>query len=481
MRLPRCNEIALACIGVVLCLAPLPLGSTHIVFIALWNILLCAGCLFIVPGRFSRNQTIFLGAAFVALAAYLIAIHEQIAPHPWFSESLKNPIWDQANRVLGERSDAILSVVRDAPVAALGAELAFFLIFAISFTLSVERQAARRVLRIAATAGGLYAVLAIISFIAEPGKILFWRTKTDHLGFLTGSFTNRNTAAVFFGQCAILWMLHLCEELRGSGSQAISSDRLFDRLIARPTRRTLFSLGMVGMLICTVLMTGSRAGSILSLGALSVAVLAYFWRDFVRWKTIVSVLTTAGLVAIGLILVLGGSVGGRFGLQGLSDEGRWPVYRATSRIVSDFPWLGTGLGTFSAIFPAYRPSDLSSSGIWTRAHNVLLEFASDVGLPITLIILLFYLVVISCLVWGILRRPTRDPLPAAAGLAAALLAGAHSLVDFSLQIPGYSLTAAAIIGAGIARVLSRPATEPRGHKLVSEAGRSPKGRAALNS
>ena len=38
----------------------------------------------------------------------------------------------------------------------------------------------------------------------------------------------------------------------------------------------------------------------------------------------------------------------------LVEQGRLEAYRSSLRIIADYPWFGTGLGTFTAIFPAYR-------------------------------------------------------------------------------------------------------------------------------
>jgi hypothetical protein len=46
-----------------------------------------------------------------------------------------------------------------------------------------------------------------------------------------------------------------------------------------------------------------------------------------------------------------------------------------------------------------------------------------------------------------------DPVPAAAGFAATIIVGLHSIVDFSLQIPAVTLTYLMLAGAGLGRAL----------------------------
>jgi O-antigen ligase len=123
----------------------------------------------------------------------------------------------------------------------------------------------------------------------------------------------------------------------------------------------------------------------------------------------------------------------------------------------DHLWLGTGLGTFVWSFPPYRDAQMSIIGIWDRAHNTWLELASDLGLPLAGIILAGWMVMIFILYRGT-RIRRRDLALPAAGLSIALLSGLHSLIDFSLQIPGFAITAFALIGAGLAQ--SFPTAQP---------------------
>ena len=48
----------------------------------------------------------------------------------------------------------------------------------------------------------------------------------------------------------------------------------------------------------------------------------------------------------------------------------------------------------------------------------------------------------------------RDLLVPTCALSIAMVANTHSLIDFSLQIPGYSIPALALIGTGLARSLT---------------------------
>ena len=87
------------------------------------------------------------------------------------------------------------------------------------------------------------------------------------------------------------------------------------------------------------------------------------------------------------------------------------------------------------------------------AHNTLLEIAAEMGVPIATLVVVAWITVFVVLVRGALIR-RRDLIVPVGGLAVATLAVLHSLIDFSLQIPGYAIVALSLIGAGLAQSFS---------------------------
>jgi O-antigen ligase len=122
-------------------------------------------------------------------------------------------------------------------------------------------------------------------------------------------------------------------------------------------------------------------------------------------------------------------------------------------MIADHPWFGTGLGTFVWSFPAYRSANVSMQGVWDIAHSTPLELASDLGLPLAGFIGLAWLIVLVVLVRG-MRQRRRDLIVPVGALAVASLGLAHSVIDFSLQIPGYAIIVFALVGAGLAQSFS---------------------------
>src|SRR6202000_2197839 len=148
----------------------------------------------------------------------------------------------------------------------------------------------------------------------------------------------------------------------------------------------LVRLAMLFVCLSALFMTDSRGGVLVSLGVFILTFIIYFARDMSRRAGLVAALLGATATSFLLLEVMGRNVTTRLDLQGLSDEGRLSAYRSTLKIIADNPGFGTGLGTFDYAFPAYRSSDASMQGRWDIAHSTPLELASDVGIPLALIV-----------------------------------------------------------------------------------------------
>jgi hypothetical protein len=278
-----------------------------------------------------------------------------------------------------------------------------------------------------------------------------WRDKPAYVANVTGTFINRNTAAVYFGSCAVVCLMLLCDRIRQDlPREPIAWRKLANTLLSHPPRDIILLFALLFACLLATFMSGSRAGVILTLTALVASFTIYFRQDLPRRSDIAAAALGAGALAIVLLQFMGGRVNARFDAQGISDEARMAVWRATLRMIADHPWFGTGQGTFVWSFPAYRPGDISMWGIWDRAHDSLLEIAADMGVPLAVLVAVGWLIIFAVLIHGIRvrRRDLLIPISAAAVAAIAVL---HSLVDFSLQIPGYSIPAFALVGAGLAQ------------------------------
>lgn len=415
----------------------------------MWCALLGAGLVLASTKRLQKGHLVLLGGlAFVALC-FGFVLHEQLSDHPWLAPF--NPVWAKASEALGQQLVPSVSIVRGQPFFALGSPLANILALILGLIVGVDSDRARRGIRVMAWAGVGYAVYGIFALLLDPTEIL-WREKTAYVGSLTSTFYNRNSAAAYFGSCSAVWFVLLMAAIRGSLPRgAIEWKKVQYYLLAETRKDVLIRFVMLFVCLSAMFMTGSRGGVLVSLMVLTLTFMIYFGRDLSRRGLLLALL---GCVATSLLLlqVLGSNIGFRIDVLGLSDVGRLSAYRSTLKIIADNPWFGTGLGTFAFGFPAYRSDDISMRGIWDIAHNTHLEFASEMGIPLTLIVALAWIAALIVLSYR-LRGRRRSMIAPLSSLAVALIALLHSSIDFSLQIAGYSIVVFALLGVGLSQAM----------------------------
>lgn len=451
-------------IGTVV-LAPLPFGSVEARWTALWCMTMALSLALTGRLGLETGQRRIIASVLLVYALFLGVIALQAG------NIQPDPLWDRAAALLDLPLQPRASASQTGSIMALGNSLLLVMTFCRIVLLAADRRDAERLFRILAWAGLAYALFAVVSFALDPTTVL-WRSKPAYLGNLTGTFINRNTAATFFGSLAVFWLLLLISEIRfGRSSDLRASERLW--LLAHGRDLKPVAL-FVGLLLCVAATaaTGSRAGFVLTLAVLSVAGCLYARLTVARLRSHAWAWVAAAILIVLFVEMLGGSVARRVQMMGLDDQNRFEVYRASLDLIAQHPWLGIGLGNFAAVFPSVRPSTILIAGFWDRAHSTPLEIAIEMGLPFAGLAGLLWLWLGGKLIAGSLRR--RDPL-VIAGCAVGLLGTLHSLVDFSLQIPGYAVLFAAATGLGLACASAGPGISG---DIRIRAWRSPSGRGA---
>jgi putative inorganic carbon (HCO3(-)) transporter len=203
---------------------------------------------------------------------------------------------------------------------------------------------------------------------------------------------------------------------------------------SRRARWLRAGVGLAGLVqLGVLLLTQSRGGYL----ALGVGLVLVFWLSGRRrWA--------AGLVVVGALAVLwlvtrppgetAGAVATGEAAQAALNASTWAfrqqVWGAALDVIRDFPFTGTGMGTFNDVaallYGFYAPDN-------PRAHNLFLQVAVDLGLPGLIAFLAIWLLALGA-AWQACRRFTamRAPLPravATGGLAGLVATLAHGLVD----------------------------------------------------
>ena len=211
-------------------------------------------------------QFALLAMAAAIVAAYGVALHEQVASDPWFPVALPRPVW---------------------PFFALGSPLVCLLALICGFLVCADRHGARGLLWVIAWSGLAYAVYGIAAHLIDPTKVL-WRVKPAYVANVTSTFINRNTAAVYFGSCSVVCLALLCDRLRRFLPHGpIEWRRLPNRVLMGHAARDRHAIRDAVRCVwppcsCRHVHNASRAGVLLSLLALVVTFTIYFHRDLPR-------------------------------------------------------------------------------------------------------------------------------------------------------------------------------------------------------
>ena len=456
----RSNRFANIILLIAIAGAPLPFGSRDETTVAFWCFLLGLGLLLASTRRLRSGHYLLLGGIAFIVACYGFVLHEQLADHPWIASP--NPIWAKTSELLGRQIAPSVSIVRGEPFYSLGEPLANVLALVLGLLVGADREYARRALQVMAWAGVGYAVYGIFNLLFDPTAIL-WRQKVANTESLTATFINRNTAAAYFGSCTVVWLVLLMTKIRGRLPAGPIVWTILPQYIvsgASDQKQIIIRFCMFFVCLTALVMTGSRGGVLMSFFAMMVAFVMFFRRDLPSVMSLLLAFIGAGIVALAMFQLLGGHVGARIDTGGLVELGRLAAYQSTLRIIGEYPWFGTGLGTFTWIFPGYRSGNISIYGVWNVAHSTPLELAAELGIPLVSVIVVGWIGAILVLIRGT-RRSRRETIVPLAALAVSLIALLHSSIDFSLQVSGYAIVVFALVGVGLANSLNTASPQRR--------------------
>ncbi|QPC43685.1 O-antigen ligase family protein [Kaustia mangrovi] len=391
----------------------------------------------------------------VALAL-LVLVWIGVQAAPIGIEGLVHPNWRYSGDLLGSAPAGSISVD---PALTLQAAMRFatvLSVFLAACMLGRDRRIAAMLVWTLLAAGAAYAVYGLLGVSLSLDRILWYEQRAT--GYLTSTFINRNSAATYFGLASIMAFALLQRQLRRSLQTADGAS--WHVRIAAAAHRLAgplgLTLGLFALVFCALLVTGSRAGIAFTVAGLATLILLQLLRSRMRGRGAAG----AGLARFGYVVVLlavivaladmaGARLAGRLIAGGLGQEARLTAYADTAKAIADNALVGTGYGTFEAVYPLYRSAQQITS-IWDKAHNDYLELFLGLGVPAALALLAaLAMIVARCAKGAFARR--RDAHYPMVAVAASVLVGLHALVDFSLQIEAVAMTYATILGIGTAQ------------------------------
>jgi O-antigen ligase len=266
--------------------------------------------------------------------------------------------------------------------------------------------------------------------------LIYWMRAGPH-GEFFGPFVNRNSYAAFAG--AVLPV---------SLGLALGQLRAWRRGRAEALPRLLF-YGFAAVVMTTGIGLSLSRGGMLSSSLALVLLLAWLFYLGRREMEIRFMGGFAVIAGAALLWLQPGAVVDRVetlseGLSTPSLAMRLEAWKKALVLIQDYPYLGTGLGTFRFAYLGYAPP---GKAWWTTAHNEYIELLCDMGLAgafLCLLGLFFY--------FRRVLRPQvingRTAPYAFAGLLAGLVAIlTHSLISSNLQVPANSIMLVVLAGA----------------------------------
>jgi O-antigen ligase len=291
-------------------------------------------------------------------------------------------------------------------------------------------------------------------------RMVLWYDKWAYQDFVTSTFVNKKSYATYAAlglQCclAALW-----RQLKHKPKPQPNRRAMVGAWIEQVSRRALFTALTIIILLGTLIMTGSRGGIVAGLGGSLALCMALAVNRRWGWKIWLGVLVPTLVVVLAVGIVSADIVLDRLSAAQVESDSvlRTTAYDVALKAIADRPWQGYGLGSFEAVFRAYR--DVTVTEWFEHAHNDYLEAALELGIPAASALGLTIILVLSCCLQGVWQRRRHEAFPALA-LGASVTVGLHSLVDFGMQIPAVAATYAVILGLGVAQSWGTATRRPR--------------------
>ncbi|MDD9912471.1 MAG: O-antigen ligase family protein [Alphaproteobacteria bacterium] len=333
---------------------------------------------------------------------------------------------------------------------------AFYLAYVL--TSGSSSKAAKRLIRGLSVAGAIYALYGIYMVTSGEPMLFLWEKK-HYLKDATGTFINRNTYATYAGVaalCSLTWLWQRVYLLsQQNWRKRYKHITLF--FLENATFPNLLPLVCFVANVSGLLLSHSRAGGGAFLLGLIVMAAGLYNIQEKKAKAYVKYVFLGVLLPLTVWLFTrgGGQTLERMSSFSESVLDRMGFYTITLARILEEPWSFAGLGNFETLYHTIRPLETPS---WMtrsvdKVHNTYLQLAVEVGFWGLMLILISWLAVIAICWHGFRFRKKNRELPLL-GLSATVLVAAHALVDFSLEIPAFTVIYLSVLGMAMAQSYS---------------------------
>ena len=432
---------------------PLPLGSNREWAWSLFEggvFLLFALCLYgFITERVVISKA-FYRARWILLCLFIVVLWQlfQLIPLPIsLLTSLSPEAAQHYSNVPGFSAMDYFSISLDwyATWQSVLLSLAFCVLFALVLLLVTDRHRLRLLLYVMFYAGLFQAVLASVLLFGSWEGLTSGVTNAVNSSagfrFSAGTFVNRNHLAGFL-EITIAVGIGLLLTRLSRHSPSRWRERLIQFVSVIIGNKARVRLMLVIMIVVLVL-THSRMGNMAFFMSFFTTSLVLLFASMRRREKNKSLFTPAFVLLVSMLIVDLFIVGNWFGVDRIVErvgnttvatEDRSDVFADTIGMGKQFWLTGVGGGAFASSFPAYQSSNYYQ--IYDHVHNDYLEFAVELGVPVSSLLAVVAIYSLGSAIWIMLRSGSRFysgvAFAAFMGIFSMLL---HSLADFNLRIP----------------------------------------------
>lgn len=348
------------------------------------------------------------------------------------------PMWNSAEEsglTAGVWPYLSLTVTETRAGVAVG--MAYVLLFLVAVQRIRDVHDAGRIVRWIAMSGGAMVVFGLTQYMFSNGR-MFWvfehpQVTTDDRPI--GAFLNKNHFSQFVAVTIgpLVWWLFARTD--SESKPAAKADWAGNRVPAVVISGGIAAL--VALAFVAVLVARSRGGFLALASASTVLLFVSYARSLISRRQL-GVLSGIGLTVCLLMGIVGHEKVTRImhRLDTWSDNGRFDIWEANLKVISDFPIVGTGIGSHRHIHQRYLDQPFQD-GEYSHAESSFLQVLTETGLvgfSISIVCVLL------CFFWccrGVKISQSRESTLVLGAAAATLVASCvQSLGDFVWYIPG---------------------------------------------
>lgn len=433
-------------------------SPAFLVFQLLCGLLLAAALLRLLGAKLSVMETLTLLLAAAGVA--LVALHLAPLPYGVFAGLPGRDLVAKVFAIAGIEPRAMpLTLSPEATRACLLALLPPLAFFLSTLTISHRMRWALVAAVLLGSAANVLLGLAQRFQGSASGLYLYEITNN---GSAVGFFSNRNNFAML-----------LCVAIPLTWALA---HKLIRMRVLNPTLGVAAGAVMMLIILMGLAASNSRSGILLGMLALTLSTLM-----------VISAPTSSGKSSrrsrharLSVLAVLGGAfVIGQFGMTGILriietaplTEYRGEIGQVTLRAAADYFPIGSGFGTFTAVYGMHETPATMTSAYINHAHNDWLELWLEGGLPAAALMAAFVALFTlqAARVWNPKGAYAEHVLPRAASVGALILL-LHSLVEFPLRMPALACIFAALVAIMMAPPPHRHVHAPGRRRDMQEQG-----------